>query len=930
MDGDSLASPEVINSLSQALSNLVLGDNEIRLAAERLLTEKWLANQPEQVILALAQLIRQAQDENMRSFAAVLLRRLAFRPVPSDHTDINRSGQMTIYDHLSEDTRFRTERALLRCLHDEAVDAVRKKVADTITDLALGSLERGRPWPELQTATFEGTQSTKAGLREVAFRIIASVPHLVLDQDHSIVLRVMQGGLKDEQSVEVRHAALRASVAYLSAADQAMQAQILGLMHPMLESLVNLSHPQLALFLRTLTPLATSNPILFRAHLTALLTFLTPLILAPSPSSQGDLSDATPTVGNPNPRHNPMLGFPSTPTAANPHGGAEDEARDEMRRSALELLVSLSEARPGMVRECPGWVSNLVRCCLEGMAEVRDEGGEATLRWAETDEPGDDDDEFGYNHVFDESLDRVACAVGGRALLPVALNYIPALLASHDWMQRHAGLMAIASIAEGTRAQMEEKLDQIVSLVTPTFQDPHPRVRYAACQCVGQLCTDLEELLQSRYHADIFTALIPTLRAPEPRVHAHAAAAVINFCAGVDGETLRPYLDPIVESLTLMLNTDSKRYVQEQAITTLAMVADAAANNFRKYYTLIMPNLVAVLRNASDPEMRTLRCKVMECAGIIAVAVGREVFQPQSEEFAELLLQIQRDLSGASDEITPQYLMSTWAKVCQALGPAFEPYLPSVMPLVLHSAAVRADVSVVDSDSDSAHSSEKEGFEVIEMQGQRIEIRTASLEEKCTAFDVLLVICPIMGQQFKPFLLPVLQLALPALKFFFHDGVRETAALLIPALVANAKHAELVTPEFSDAIFAPLVEGIHNEQDAGFLASLYKCFADSLLALSGGENAKAVLSEQNYELFIQATQQQLHTLATRRQARTERIHGTDWAEEQEDMILLEEMEGYALDEMQKALEVLDPGHSLLIAVGSVKEIHIPGGYTSDE
>lgn len=52
-------------------------------------------------------------------------------------------------------------------------------------------------------------------------------------------------------------------------------------------------------------------------------------------------------------------------------------------------------------------------------------------------------------------------------------------------------------------------------------------------------------------------------------------------------------------------------------------------------------------------------------------------------------------LDGSNDEVTPQYLMSTWAKVCQALGPSFEPYLPQVMPLVFHSAAVRADVSVV-------------------------------------------------------------------------------------------------------------------------------------------------------------------------------------------------------------------------------------------
>ena len=140
----------------------------------------------------------------MRSFAAVLLRRLVFRPVPRDPHGLNHSAPLTIYDHLSEGTRFRTERALLRCLREESVDSVRKKVADTITDLALGSMERGRPWPELQSTTFECTQSPTIGHRESAFRILASVPHLVLDQDVSVVLRVLQGGLKDMHSSDVR------------------------------------------------------------------------------------------------------------------------------------------------------------------------------------------------------------------------------------------------------------------------------------------------------------------------------------------------------------------------------------------------------------------------------------------------------------------------------------------------------------------------------------------------------------------------------------------------------------------------------------------------------------------------------------------------------------------------------------------------------
>jgi hypothetical protein len=51
----------------QSSLNQPLGDRPLKLlfpSAERLLTERWLATQPEQVILALAQLTRTAQDEN--------------------------------------------------------------------------------------------------------------------------------------------------------------------------------------------------------------------------------------------------------------------------------------------------------------------------------------------------------------------------------------------------------------------------------------------------------------------------------------------------------------------------------------------------------------------------------------------------------------------------------------------------------------------------------------------------------------------------------------------------------------------------------------------------------------------------------------------------------------------------------------------------
>jgi hypothetical protein len=67
---------------------------------------------------------------------------------------------------------------------------------------------------------------------------------------------------------------------------------------------------------------------------------------------------------------------------------------------------------------------------------------------------------------------------------PRSTQYIPQMLASYDWRQRHAALMAIGAIAEGTGKVMVAELGKVVDLVCPRFGDVHPRVRYAACQCV--------------------------------------------------------------------------------------------------------------------------------------------------------------------------------------------------------------------------------------------------------------------------------------------------------------------------------------------------------------------------------------------------------------------------------------------------------------
>ncbi|KAG1895848.1 armadillo-type protein [Suillus fuscotomentosus] len=531
-------------------------------------------------------------------------------------------------------------------------------------------------------------------------------------------------------SAQVQLAALRASVSYLTACDQLQLSHSLSLLYSMLDTLPSLPNIHLKSFLSSLMLLCSSHPNLFVPHMDALLSFLRGFIM---PSVD---SGPTPTVAKP---------FPGTSSFTFPPGGSgsrtpdgndevtEDEEKELVRKAALEFMVSLTEAKPALAKRLEGWTAAMVRASLEGMGELPEDTLDS---WLEA----------------DQSLDRVACALGGKAALPLVFQYI---------LLRHAGLMAIAGIAEGTNKVMQMELGKVVNLVTPMFKDTRPCVRYAAYQSV---CLCSKEIIQDRYHKQLFAVLIPTLEAPEPRVHSHAAAALINFCEGVERDTLVPYLDPIVERLLKMLNPGAedgkvvKGYVQEQAITTLVMVADASEATFAKHYASIMPLLLNVLRNANSSDHYKLCAKAMECAGLIAIAVGRKVFRADANTLIELLIKIQNSPVDPSDTMLPTFLIATWAKICQALGIEFEPFLPVVMPPLLNAASAKADVSIYDDEDDVGET--REGWETISMDDHIVGIRTSTIDEKCQVFDTLVVYCATLGGRFAPYLAQSLELSL--------------------------------------------------------------------------------------------------------------------------------------------------------------------------
>ncbi|CAL8124033.1 unnamed protein product [Orchesella dallaii] len=469
---------------------------------------------------------------------------------------------------------------------------------------------------------------------------------------------------------------------------------------------------------------------------------------------------------------------------------ARNESTDEEWKClALECAISAAESTPGAVKKVGAeLLPHYVHLMLEMMTSLDDE-----FEWEKSDEPVEEDSDAEAT-TAESSLDRFACALGGKTILPIVMTQVHTMLMSPQWEQRYAGLMAVSAVGEGCSKQMEPLLPQIVDPILGFLRDPHPRVRYAACNAIGQMATDFAPNYEKKFHSKILPGLISLLEDSScPRVQAHAGAALVNFCEECPRDILKNYAEALLGNLQTCFNQklkelveQSKKLVLEQLVTTVASVANTLEDDFLPYYDRFMPCMLYIMQNANAAELRLLRGKTIECASLIGLAVGGDKFIEDAAGIMDLLLRTQVDNGGielADDDPQLSYMITAWARICQILGERFSPYLPMVMTPVLRTAAIKPELAMLDSDEVRDVDDAKD-WEVISLgDSQNIGLHTAKLEDKAMACQMLVCYARVMKNHFRPYVDEVVKLVVPLLKFYFHDGVRSSSAEIVPHLL---------------------------------------------------------------------------------------------------------------------------------------------------
>lgn len=175
--------------------------------------------------------------------------------------------------------------------------------------------------------------------------------------------------------------------------------------------------------------------------------------------------------------------------------------------------------------------------------------------WSQREDNDEDEEDSNSDHIIGETaLDRLACALGGKIVFPLAINIISQMLQNVDWKQRYAALMAISALGEGCNKQMLPMLDQIITAILPFIGDAHPRVRYAVCIAMGQMASDFAPVFQQQFHDKFIPNLLLLLDDNQnPKVQSNAAAAFVNFFEEAKQKIILPYLNAIVDKFEQVL-----------------------------------------------------------------------------------------------------------------------------------------------------------------------------------------------------------------------------------------------------------------------------------------------------------------------------------------------------------------------------------------
>jgi hypothetical protein len=792
----------------QLLAALQSPDKDVRKPAEDAYEK--MAEQPTVAAQALTQVIVSAPLEDSRQQAAVLFRQLLSRRNKADKTK-------SILASLGDLAPLKA--LLLTQLEKEPALKVNKSVAHIIAHVAghePGDAPVQNAWPELLPKLLSVVQvpDRRAAVLLVLHELAEELAELLSAQQAFVT--VLEGCAQDADP-EVKTAALKLAFTF---AQNTKQNQTLK---PFIQPLFVVA-----------AEMAKSKD---TQKFTQELLTVTNDTAEESPNFFKDVLASTV--------------FPATAQFAQ-----KEDMPSDIRRMALQILVTMSKAKKGkLVLSIPGYIQEVVNLCskyclaLDGDLEG----------WAAQLDDDEDEDEEGEDmvDVAKEGLDYLIKNVGAENVLPLVFPNFVALKQQNTWQATHAVLSMMAVVAEYVEDQ--SIVEQMVRETLGNLANPNMRVRYAGWGCLAQFAEDHEELVSEQFANESCQAFIIGLDDPVHKVLKRSLEAFGICLQFIDRDLLEPACKPILQKLAprafQMLEQFPK--LTEEALAVISILAQQMEDGFSPYYGELMPVLMQTMKTTSaSAEKRAVFGRTVECIAHVGSAGGAATFKNDAQNVMQVMIEASKSVAGQED-VGKEYILTASEIICKTLKKDFAPFVPYVLPMVVELLNVTpTDIHAggIDLESDEQQQLTITVVTTAEGETKVLGLKTAEIEDMSQALSFVKSMVDELEEAFAPYIKDTATAMLKVFDFELGEDVREEAFEVWASLITVARKLGqiAVLTELLQSLLGRVLTAMETTDDLAWELTQATGLSTCLKAAGPGvlqENEVGKINEQVFKLL---------------------------------------------------------------------------------
>jgi len=295
-----------------------------------------------------------------------------------------------------------------------------------------------------------------------------------------------------------------------------------------------------------------------------------------------------------------------------------------------------------------------------------------------------DDDDITPGRSALGLIDSMAQNLPAQQVIAPLLDLLPQYAGSNDAAHRRAGILALGYAVEGAPDFISTQLARILPILLRLLEDSDVSVRQAALQTTARLADDLPTDV-TKEHEKLMPLLAQNLNAamqqfkgedegPTIDIMRSSVSAIDSVVDGMEAHDAVQYLEKLAPLLQKLLQHPDFK-IKGLAAGALGSLASTVEQPFKPYLRGSMQAMQGFITKKENEEELDLRASCTDAMGEMAVAVGRDDFQP----YVQPLMQASEEALKLDHSRLKESTYILWGSLAKVYEEDFSPFLAGVV-----------------------------------------------------------------------------------------------------------------------------------------------------------------------------------------------------------------------------------------------------------